>query len=108
MLRTVADDTPSPGALTSSEDATGSPDAMYSRTSAASTRLDRSCDSAVISTQSPRLLINYTTSARAASSRAAARAWRTTSARSTRTGVKSSTSTSPSTIVVRTSLPRAA
>ena len=42
MLRTVADDTPSPAAATSSDDATGSPDEMYSRTSAASTRFDRS------------------------------------------------------------------
>src|SRR2546427_4482663 len=41
MLRTVADDTPRPPAVTKSEDATGSPDAMYSRTSAANTRLDR-------------------------------------------------------------------
>ena len=41
MLRTVADDTPSPAAVTSTDEATGSPDAMYSRTSAARTRLDR-------------------------------------------------------------------
>src|SRR6185436_5047924 len=47
MLRTVADDTPSPAAVTRSEDATGSPDAMYSRMSAARTRFDlsaASCD----------------------------------------------------------------
>ena len=48
MLRTVADDTPSPAAVTSSDEATGSPDAMYSRTSAASTRFDRSAASCVI------------------------------------------------------------
>ena len=42
MFRTVADDTPSPAAVTSSDEATGSPDAMYSRTSAASTRFDLS------------------------------------------------------------------
>ena len=42
MLRTVADDTPSPAAVTSSDEATGSPDAMYSRTSAARTRRERS------------------------------------------------------------------
>ena len=42
MLRTVAEDTPRPAAVTSRDDATGSPEAMYSRTSAASTRLDRS------------------------------------------------------------------
>ena len=45
MLRTVADETPNPGTVTSSEDATGSPEAMYSRTSAARTRFDRSWDS---------------------------------------------------------------
>ena len=47
MLRTVADDTPRPAAVTSNDDATGSPDVMYSRTSAASTRFDlsaASCD----------------------------------------------------------------
>src|SRR5438094_622374 len=54
MLRTVADDTPSPAARTSSEDATGSPDAMYSQTSVARTRLDRSLSS--ISTLGLRLL----------------------------------------------------
>jgi hypothetical protein len=45
---------------------------------------------------------------RSASFRAAARASAATFARSTRSGMKSSTNTSPSTIVVRTSLPRAA
>ena len=48
MLRTVADDTPSPAAVTSSDEATGSPEAMYSRTSAASTRFDLSAASCVI------------------------------------------------------------
>src|SRR5437762_14003176 len=48
MLRTVADDTPRPAAVTSSDEATGSPDAMYSRTSAASTRFDLSEASGVI------------------------------------------------------------
>src|SRR5215471_4434386 len=48
MLRTVADDTPSPAAATSNDDATGSPDAMYSRTSASSTRFDRSWGSTLI------------------------------------------------------------
>src|SRR5580765_7994728 len=48
MLRTVADDTPSPAAVTSNADATGSPDVMYSRTSAASTRFDLSAASCVI------------------------------------------------------------
>jgi hypothetical protein len=38
MFRTVADDTPSPAAVTSNDEATGSPDEMYSRTSAANTR----------------------------------------------------------------------
>jgi hypothetical protein len=42
MFLTVADDTPKPAALTSSEDATGSPVAMNSRINAASTRLERS------------------------------------------------------------------
>src|SRR5206468_9081679 len=42
MFRTVADDTPSPAAVTSSDEATGSPDVMYSRTRAARTRRDRS------------------------------------------------------------------
>ena len=54
MLRTVADDTPRPAAVTSRDDATGSPEAMYSRTSAASTRFDLSVASCVIySWQSP-------------------------------------------------------
>ena len=47
MLRTVAEDTPSPAAVTSKDEATGSPEAMYSRTSAANTRFDlsaASCD----------------------------------------------------------------
>src|SRR4029079_5970037 len=48
MLRTVADDTPRPAALTRTDEATGSPDAMYSRTSAARTRFDRSWGSEVI------------------------------------------------------------
>ena len=38
MARTVADDTPSPAALTSSDEGTGSPDAMYARTRAARMR----------------------------------------------------------------------
>src|SRR5262250_3169562 len=42
MVRTVADETPSPAAVASADEATGSPDAMNSRTSAASTRPDRS------------------------------------------------------------------
>ena len=54
MLRTVADETPSPAALASVDDGTGSPEAIYSRTSAASTRLGRSVDS--ISTLMMRLL----------------------------------------------------
>src|ERR1700687_4085777 len=54
MLRTVADDTPSPAAVTSIDEATGSPDVMYSRTSAASTRRERS--GASISTLVLRLL----------------------------------------------------
>src|SRR5258705_12181777 len=54
MLRTVAEDTPSPAAPTRSDEGTGSPHAMYSRTSAANTRLDRSEDS--ISTRDLRLL----------------------------------------------------
>ena len=48
MFRTVAEDTPTPAALTRRDEGTGSPDAMYSRTSAASTRPERSCG--VIST----------------------------------------------------------
>src|SRR5262245_37442738 len=48
MLRTVADETPRPAAATSSDDATGSPELMYSRTSASSTRFDRSCGSMLI------------------------------------------------------------
>src|SRR5881396_997940 len=54
MLRTVADDTPRPAAVTSTDEATGSPAAMYSRTSVASTSLDRSWGS--ISTHRMRLL----------------------------------------------------
>src|SRR5258708_14762992 len=77
MLRTVADETPSPAALTSSDEATGSPDEMYSRTSAASTRFDRSTGGVVgpvmvISTRSLRVLTDYNTVAqpfRAASAR---------------------------------------
>src|SRR4029077_15174941 len=42
MFRTVADDPPSPAAVTSSDEATGSPEVMYSRTSAARTRRERS------------------------------------------------------------------
>src|SRR5881296_3280828 len=113
MLRTVADDTPSPAAVTSSEEATGSPDVMYSRTKAARTRRERSGTS--ISTLVQGLLKNYTTvcapagpakaghdkgygtphecpprqdqmiPARLASSPAAARAAAVISARSTRT-----------------------
>ena len=45
MLRTVAEETPSPAAVTSNDEATGSPVAMYSRIRAASTRLERSWDS---------------------------------------------------------------
>src|SRR5437660_3858873 len=115
MLRTVADETPNPGTVTRSEDATGSPEAMYSRMSAAKTRFDRSwvswdiiqSDDPHVSSLTRGLLINYTP-ARLAISRAAARASATISARSTWDGAKSSTSTSPSTIVVRTSLPRPA
>src|SRR5919197_2472360 len=54
MLRTVADDTPRPAADTSNDEATGSPEEMYSRTSAARTRLERSLGS--ISTRRQRLL----------------------------------------------------
>src|SRR5262245_2059974 len=54
MLRTVADETPSPAAITSADEATGAPDAMYSRTCVASTRLARSFIS--ISTRSLGLL----------------------------------------------------
>ena len=42
MLRTVADEMPSPPAVTSTDDATGSPDEMYSRMSAVSRRFERS------------------------------------------------------------------
>src|SRR5690349_14739501 len=63
MLRTVADDTPRPADRASREEGTGSPDAMYSRTSVASRRLDRSDD--VISTRPQRLLIDYTRPAHA-------------------------------------------
>jgi hypothetical protein len=42
MLRTVAEDRPSPAAATSTEEATGSPDEMYSRMSAVSRRFERS------------------------------------------------------------------
>src|SRR5687767_9945152 len=42
MLRTVADDTPSPLSWASRCDATGSPVSMYSRTSVASSRRERS------------------------------------------------------------------
>src|SRR5688572_23877369 len=59
MLRTVADDTPSPAALTRRDDGTGSPDEMYSRTSAANTRFERL--SVSISTLALRLLRHYTT-----------------------------------------------
>src|SRR3990167_599386 len=59
MLRTVADDTPSPAAVTGGEDATGSPDSMYRCTSADKTRPERSLAS--IGTLSPRLLTHYTT-----------------------------------------------
>src|SRR5690349_16700669 len=45
MLRTVAEETPRSAAVTRRDDATGSPVAMYSRTSASSTRLERSGDS---------------------------------------------------------------
>src|SRR5689334_21886272 len=48
MLRTVADETPRPAAATSRDDATGSPESMYSRTSASSTRFDRSWGSMLI------------------------------------------------------------
>src|SRR5262249_9147009 len=58
MLRTVADETVTPEALTRSEEGTGSPSAMYSRTRAARIRLDRSDGS--ISTRELRLLSNYT------------------------------------------------
>src|SRR5262245_29199391 len=52
MLRTVAEETPTPARLTSSDEGTGSPDAMYSRTSAERIRLARSLS---ISTQVNRL-----------------------------------------------------
>ena len=58
VFRTVADDTSSPAAATRMEEGTGSPDAMYSRTSAASTRFERSLFS--ISTRVARLLSDYT------------------------------------------------
>src|SRR5262249_32288931 len=58
ILRTVADETVTPEALTRSEEGTGSPSAMYSRTRAARIRLDRSEGS--ISTRELRLLSNYT------------------------------------------------
>src|SRR5262249_27183475 len=58
MLRTVADETVTPDALTRSDEGTGSPSAMYSRTKAARIRLDRSEGS--ISTRELRLLGNYT------------------------------------------------
>src|SRR5207247_6851726 len=48
MFRTVADDTPSPAAVTNNDEATGSPEEIYSRTSAASSRLERSAVSGVI------------------------------------------------------------
>src|SRR6187397_1816728 len=54
MLRTVADETPSPLSPASSDEATGSPVALYSRTRAASTPRDRSLDP--IGTRSWRLL----------------------------------------------------
>src|SRR5262245_23804535 len=67
MLRTVADDTPSPAAVTRTEEATGSPDAMNSRTSAASTRFDRMLASCIgllhldrTSSRRLRVLRNYT------------------------------------------------
>ena len=111
MLRTVADDTPSPAAVTSTDDATGSPEAMYSRTSAASTRSRGrwALGHGSVSTRAQRLpnIIHWRDAA--SSSRAAASAPRPCIAlggdlvASTRT-VASRTSTSPSTIVARTSL----
>ncbi len=80
----MADDTPRPAARTSSDDATGSPEAMYSRTSAASTRRERSDGS--ISTLQQRLLIKIIhRRARPASVRPSA-ASAETSALSMRTG----------------------
>src|SRR5438552_2832299 len=69
MLRIVADETPRPAAVTRSDDGTGSPDPMYSRTSAASTRPERSficptfprVSSIGFSTRSLRVLRHYTT-----------------------------------------------
>src|SRR6185436_15160846 len=58
MLRTVAEETVRPDALTRSDEGTGSPSAMYSRTRAAKIRLDRS--EGAISTRDLRLLSNYT------------------------------------------------
>ena len=58
MCRTVADETVRPDALTRSDEGTGSPSAMYSRTRAARIRLDRS--EGPISTRDLRLLSNYT------------------------------------------------
>src|ERR1044071_7617408 len=55
-FRTVADETLHPDALTRSEEGTGPPIAMYSRTRAARIRLDRS--EGAISTRSLRLLRN--------------------------------------------------
>ena len=45
MLRTVADETPSPLLCASTCEETGSPVSMYSRTSVASNRRDRSVSS---------------------------------------------------------------
>src|SRR5262249_31017441 len=58
MLRTVAEDTPRPAAVARNDDATGSPVVMYSRMSAARTRLARSLGS--ISTLGQGLLKHYT------------------------------------------------
>src|SRR6185503_20101888 len=59
MLRTVAEETVMPDALTSRDEGTGSPSAMYSRTRAARIRLDRS--EGTISTRDWRLLSEYYT-----------------------------------------------
>src|SRR5437762_6872282 len=60
MWRTVAEDTPSPAAVTSTDEATGWPEAIYSRTSVARTRPDRSSGS--ISTRKLRLPMKLYTS----------------------------------------------
>ena len=113
MLRTVADDTPSPAAVTSTDEATGSPDAIYSRTSAERTRFDRSLGSGdiAISANNWQSCLETAktlyTGARRQFPRRRPCVGRDLP-RSTRTGRPSRTSTSPSTMVVRTSVALAA